>query len=260
MSISTPRRSSSGKTVAALPTTPTDSARRSRFAASRLGRPRRPGRRRRCRGSGSATRRSQPGRVDVDDQAGAAVHRDRERLRPAHPAAAGGERERAGERAAEPLLGDRGERLVRALQDALGADVDPGAGGHLAVHRQARASPAGGTPARWPSRRRGWSWRSARAAPTRGCGTRRPAGPTARASSRRRPARSACGRSRGTTASRGRPCRCRRTRRGPPGARPPRGRGCSSACAARPPAASRGRARGAAGGAHRFVHVRCIPS
>src|SRR3981189_24975 len=28
------------------------------------------------------------------------------------------------------------ERLVRALQDALGADVDPGPGGHLAVHDQ----------------------------------------------------------------------------------------------------------------------------
>ncbi len=34
------------------------------------------------------------------------------------------------------LLGDGGERLERALQDALGADVDPRAGGHLPVHRQ----------------------------------------------------------------------------------------------------------------------------
>ena len=30
-----------------------------------------------------------------------------------------------------------GERLVGALQDPLGPDVDPGAGGHLAVHHQA---------------------------------------------------------------------------------------------------------------------------
>ncbi len=30
----------------------------------------------------------------------------------------------------------RGERFVRALQDALRADVDPAAGRHLAVHRQ----------------------------------------------------------------------------------------------------------------------------
>ena len=33
--------------------------------------------------------------------------------------------------------GDRAEGLVRALQDALRADVDPRAGGHLAVHREA---------------------------------------------------------------------------------------------------------------------------
>ena len=44
---------------------------------------------------------------------------------------------RAGERAVEALGRDGGERLVGALQDALGADVDPRAGGHLAVHRQA---------------------------------------------------------------------------------------------------------------------------
>ena len=78
----------------------------------------------------------QPVGVDVDDQAGAAVHGDRERLGAAHAAAAGGQRQRAGEGAAEPLGGDRGERLVGALQDALGADVDPRAGGHLAVHGQ----------------------------------------------------------------------------------------------------------------------------
>src|ERR1700693_668027 len=38
---------------------------------------------------------------------------------------------------AELLLPRRGERLVRPLQDPLGADVDPRAGGHLAEHRQA---------------------------------------------------------------------------------------------------------------------------
>ena len=38
---------------------------------------------------------------------------------------------------AEALVGDGGEGLERALEDPLGADVDPGAGGHLAVHRQA---------------------------------------------------------------------------------------------------------------------------
>ena len=79
----------------------------------------------------------QAGRVDVDDQADALVHRDGERLGAAHAAAAAGEGERAGEGAAEPLLGHRGEGLVGALHDALGADVDPRAGRHLPVHRQA---------------------------------------------------------------------------------------------------------------------------
>ena len=40
-------------------------------------------------------------------------------------------------RAIERLGRDGRERLVGALQDALGADVDPRAGGHLPVHREA---------------------------------------------------------------------------------------------------------------------------
>ena len=75
--------------------------------------------------------------VDVDAQRHAAVHRDRERLRAAHAAEPGGERDRARERAAEAPAGDLGEALVGALQDALRADVDPRAGRHLPVHRQA---------------------------------------------------------------------------------------------------------------------------
>ncbi len=66
----------------------------------------------------------------------AVVHGDRERLGAAHAAQPRGQRDRPGQRAAEPLVRDRGERLVRALQDALGADVDPRAGRHLAVHDQ----------------------------------------------------------------------------------------------------------------------------
>ena len=76
------------------------------------------------------------GRVDLDADRHAAGHRHRERLRAAHPAQAAGERDRAGQGAAVALVRDRRERLVRALQDALGADVDPRARGHLAVHRQ----------------------------------------------------------------------------------------------------------------------------
>ncbi len=45
--------------------------------------------------------------------------------------------------AAEVLPGALGEGLVGALQDSLGADVDPAAGGHLAVHGEAqRVEPA----------------------------------------------------------------------------------------------------------------------
>ena len=75
-------------------------------------------------------------RVDVDAQGDAVVHRDRQRLGPAHPAEPGGQRDRAGQRAAEPPASDLGEALVRALEDPLGADVDPRPGRHLAVHRQ----------------------------------------------------------------------------------------------------------------------------
>ena len=77
-----------------------------------------------------------PGRVAVDADRDPAVHRHRQRLRAAHPAQARGQRDRAGQRAAEPLLRHRGERLVGALEDALRADVDPRAGRHLAEHGQ----------------------------------------------------------------------------------------------------------------------------
>ena len=131
--------------------------------------------RRSRRGSGSRRRRSHARRVDVDAQRHAAVHRDRQRLRAAHPAEPGGERDRAGQRAAEPAPGDLGEALVGALQDPLRADVDPRAGGHLPVHRQAhRLEPAELVPVA-PLGHEVASWRAAPAAPTRGCGTRRPA-------------------------------------------------------------------------------------
>ncbi len=74
--------------------------------------------------------------VDVDAQGHATVQRDGQRLGATHPAEAGGERDRAGQRSAEAAPGDLGEALVGALEDSLRADVDPRAGGHLAVHRQ----------------------------------------------------------------------------------------------------------------------------
>ncbi len=78
------------------------------------------------------------GGVDVRADDDAAVHGDRERLGAPHAPDAGGQGERAGQGAAEAFGGNRGERLVSALQDALGADVDPRAGGHLPVHGQAQ--------------------------------------------------------------------------------------------------------------------------
>ena len=176
----------------------------------------------------------QPGPVDVDDQADAVVEGDGQRLRAAHPAAAAGQGQRAGQGAAEPLLGDGGEGLVRALDDALGADVDPRPGGHLAVHGQpellqpAELRPVG------PVAAPGWSWRSAPAAPTRGSASPRPAGRTGPAWSRRPPGRAGCGPWRRTSASPARPGRCRRRRPGRRGARRSPGRGCSSASAAGP--------------------------
>ena len=80
-----------------------------------------------------------PRGVALDAERDAPVHRDRERLRPAHAAEAGGEGQGAEERVAESLAGDGGERLVGPLEDALAPDVDPRARCHLPVHRQAES-------------------------------------------------------------------------------------------------------------------------
>ena len=80
-----------------------------------------------------------PRLVDLDADRHAVVHRHGQGLGAAHPAQAGGQGDPAAQRPAEVLAGQLGERLERALQDALRADVDPRAGGHLAVHRQALA-------------------------------------------------------------------------------------------------------------------------
>ena len=74
--------------------------------------------------------------VDVDAERDAAAHRHRERLRAAHAAEPGGHDEAAAQAAAESLPRHRLEGLEGALQDALGADVDPRPRGHLPVHGQ----------------------------------------------------------------------------------------------------------------------------
>ncbi len=80
-----------------------------------------------------------PRGVDLDREAREARHRRGEGLRAAHAAEAGGEGPEAaffpGPRDVRLPRGDEG--LVGALQDALGADVDPRAGRHLPVHREA---------------------------------------------------------------------------------------------------------------------------
>ena len=77
-----------------------------------------------------------PLRVHLDAQRGASVHCDRERLCASHPAEPGRYGHRPRQRALEAPTRDLREALVGPLQDPLAADVDPGAGGHLAVHRQ----------------------------------------------------------------------------------------------------------------------------
>ena len=78
-----------------------------------------------------------PGLVAVHADGPAAEHRRGQRLRPAHATEAG-RQNRASRQVgrAEMALPGRCERLVGALQDALGADVDPRARRHLAVHGQ----------------------------------------------------------------------------------------------------------------------------
>ena len=77
------------------------------------------------------------GAVDLDHERNPAVHRDGERLGPTHAAEASRDDQPAGQAAPEVAPRELRERLVGALQDALRADVDPAAGGHLSVHREA---------------------------------------------------------------------------------------------------------------------------
>jgi hypothetical protein len=77
------------------------------------------------------------GLVAFDREAAGAGHDGRQRLGAAHAAKAAGQDPLALEVAAIVLAAGLGEGLVGALNDALRADIDPGARGHLAVHHQA---------------------------------------------------------------------------------------------------------------------------
>ena len=74
--------------------------------------------------------------VGLDADRHTTVERDCQRLRAAHAAEPCGQGDRSRERTAEALARHRGECLVRALEDALRADVDPRPRRHLAVHGQ----------------------------------------------------------------------------------------------------------------------------
>ncbi len=240
MSAWKPRASSAGSTSAALASRPTLEraalALGGEAARDRVVEIDRPPR----RGSASRSRRSIALAVDLDAQRDAAVHRHRQRLRAAHPAEPGGQRDRPGQRAAVAPPRDLGEALVGPLHDALAADVDPGAGRHLPVHRQPERLEAaelvpggplghqvrvGDQHARGPLVGAEHADRLARLDEQRLVVGQRPQ--RARRSRRTPP----------TSAPRG---RCRRRRRARRGARRRPGRGCSSASASRPPAASRG--------------------
>ena len=77
--------------------------------------------------------------VDVDSQNDAVVKRYGEWLSATHAAHAAGDDKLSLERAAEVPVGEGGKGLEGSLENTLGADVDPTAGGHLAVHHQALA-------------------------------------------------------------------------------------------------------------------------
>ncbi len=83
--------------------------------------------------------RLDPAGPAFDREAGGTGHGRGQRLRPAHAAQPGGEDPAPGEIAAIMLAPDLDEGLVGALDDALAADIDPGARRHLAVHHQALA-------------------------------------------------------------------------------------------------------------------------
>src|SRR5688500_20072495 len=73
----------------------------------------------------------------LDGETGRAGHDGGQRLRATHAAEARGQQPAAGETSAVVLASHLDEGLVRALHDALRADVDPGSGGHLAEHHEA---------------------------------------------------------------------------------------------------------------------------
>ena len=221
-----PRRTSSGRISAALPSRPIERA-CFRRGAGRHARQRLVEAARLFIEVAAAQAEVDPALLALDDQRHRAGEGGGQRLRAAHAAEAGGQDPAPGQTPAVVLPARFDEGLVGALDDALAADVDPRAGGHLAVHHQALAIELVEVLPASPTSAPGSSSRSARAARRRGFGTRRPACRSAPAASRRAAAPSASRGSRRSNPSCAPPCRCRRRRRARRGSRRPRGRGCS---------------------------------
>jgi hypothetical protein len=121
-----PRATSSGYTSAALPTRPMETASPRAQGVEGQGE-------RLVEGVGRAVEVAgleallDPRRVDLDHEADAVVHGDRESgCAPPMPPRPAVRVSGSSECAAEVLAGRLGEGLVGALEDALGADVDPG--------------------------------------------------------------------------------------------------------------------------------------
>ncbi len=74
--------------------------------------------------------------VHLHKETDAFVHGDGQRLRAAHLTQTGGDDQLTLERAPTMPACQRSQRLEGALENALGADIDPASGRHLAVHDQ----------------------------------------------------------------------------------------------------------------------------
>ncbi len=94
----------------------------------------------------------EPGGIHVRAEERRARHGRRERLRAAHAAESARDEEASGQIAVEVRATAGREGLVGPLEDSLGPDVDPGAGRHLAEHRQSKGLEAGVLVARGPGR------------------------------------------------------------------------------------------------------------
>ena len=77
--------------------------------------------------------------VHVNSQKCSAIQRGSERLRATHSAEAAAGHELSSQIALKMFSRCRSKRFVGALQNSLGADVDPASGCHLAIHHQAGA-------------------------------------------------------------------------------------------------------------------------